>query len=114
MLSRLPRLAPDLRFHALFRAPEFRDATWRDEGLGALPNLDASVIPCGPFSPKSQWVLPPLLRRLGASLFHSPNYLVPYLSFPREAAAAAAASPTSMTSSRSWWRTTRRTRARAV
>lgn len=83
MLSRIPRLAPDLRFHALFRAAEFRDATWRDEKLDALPNLDASIVPCGPFSPKSQWVLPPLLRRLGASLFHSPNYLVPYLSFPR-------------------------------
>ena len=83
MLARLPRLAPDLRFHALFRAEEFREAAWRDCALDGLPNLTASIVPYGPFSPKGQWGLPPLLRRLGATLFHSPNYLVPYLSFPR-------------------------------
>ena len=83
MLARLPRLAPDLRFHALFRTEEFRTAAWRDCSLDGLSNLTSSIVPYGPFSPKGQWGLPPLLRRLGATLFHSPNYLIPYLSFPR-------------------------------
>ena len=82
MLARLPRLAPDLRFHALFRAPEHRDAVLAaDPALGALPNLGFSILPCGPLSPKSQLALPPLLRRLGARLLHSPNFLVPYTPF---------------------------------
>ena len=81
MLTRIPRLAPDLRFHALFRAEAYRDATWRDYGLDGQENLTSSIVPCGPFSPKSQWVLPPLLKKLHTTLFHSPNYLIPYLAF---------------------------------
>ena len=86
MLERLPRLAPDLRFHALFRTEAFRDAALRPTGLDALPNLGTSIVPCGPLSPKSQFALPPLLRRLRADLFHSPNFLVPYTPFLRRCA----------------------------
>ena len=87
MLTRIPRLAPDLRFHALFRAPEHRDAVLAaDPALGTLPNIGFSILPCGPLSPKSQLALPPLLRRLGARLLHSPNFLVPYTPFLRHCA----------------------------
>lgn len=87
MLARIPRLAPDFRFHALFRAEAHRDAVLAaDPGLASLPNLDFSILPCGPLSPKSQLALPPLLRRLGARLFHSPNFFVPYTPFLRRCA----------------------------
>ena len=87
MLARIPRLAPDLRFHALFRAEAHCDAVLAaDPGLAALPNLDFSILSCGPLSPKSQLALPPLLRRLGARLLHSPNFLVPYTPFLRRCA----------------------------
>ena len=35
-------------------------------------------VPLSPFSQRQQWVLPRLLRRLGADVYHSPYYLMPY------------------------------------
>lgn len=75
MLSLIPALAPDLRFHAIFRSQELLART-----LGDAPptNLTSEVIQYGPFSPKSQLLLPAHLRRMGASLFHTPNFIMPY------------------------------------
>jgi glycosyltransferase involved in cell wall biosynthesis len=80
MLRRLPRLAPDLRFLALFRSE-----TIRDKALGGdIPdNVASTIIPYGPFSPKSQLLIPSFLRRVGASLYHTPHFVMPYLAFPR-------------------------------
>jgi alpha-1,3-rhamnosyl/mannosyltransferase len=35
-------------------------------------------VPLSPFSLRQQWVVPRLLRRLGADIYHSPYYLMPY------------------------------------
>jgi len=35
-------------------------------------------VPISPFSPRQQWTLPRLLRRLRADVYHSPYYLTPY------------------------------------
>ena len=51
MLSRIPRLAPDLRFLAVFRSEAVRDKALSG---GAPDNLASAIIPYGPFSPKSQ------------------------------------------------------------
>ncbi len=34
--------------------------------------------PISPFSLRQQWVIPRILRRLGANVYHSPYYLMPY------------------------------------
>ncbi len=79
MLRRIPRLAPDLRFLALFRSEAIRDRV-----LGDVPgNVAAKIIPYGPFSPKSQLLVPFLLRRVGAAIYHTPHFVMPYLAFPR-------------------------------
>ena len=80
MLRRIPRLAPDLRFLALFRSE-----TIRDKALGGdIPeNVASAIIPYGPFSPKSQLLVPSFLRRIGAALYHTPHFVMPYLAFPR-------------------------------
>ena len=80
MLRRIPRLAPDLRFLALFRSEAIRD-----KALGGdIPeNVASAIIPYGPFSPKSQLLVPSFLRRIGASLYHTPHFVMPYLAFPR-------------------------------
>ena len=80
MLRRIPRLAPDLRFLAIFRSE-----TIRDKALGgeAPDNLASAIIPYGPFSPKSQLLIPSFLRRIGASLYHTPHFVMPYMAFPR-------------------------------
>ncbi len=80
MLSRIPRLAPDMRFLAVFRSEAIRDKALGD---GAPANVSSAIIPYGPFSPKSQLFVPPFLRRAGASLYHTPHFVMPYLAFPR-------------------------------
>jgi alpha-1,3-rhamnosyl/mannosyltransferase len=35
-------------------------------------------VPVSPFSLRQQWAIPRLLRRLGADVYHSPYYLMPY------------------------------------
>ena len=80
MLRRIPRLAPDLRFLAIFRSDAIRD-----KALGGdIPeNVASAIIPYGPFSPKSQLLIPSFLRRAGAALYHTPHFVMPYLAFPR-------------------------------
>ncbi len=80
MLARIPRLAPDMRFLALFRSEKIRDAAMRGEPPA---NVSAAILPYGSFSPKSQLLLPSFLRRMGAALYHTPNFIIPYLAFPR-------------------------------
>ncbi len=80
MLTRIPRLAPDLRILAIFRSETIRDKVL---GCGAPKNIASKIIPYGPFSPKSQLLVPFFLRRVGASLYHTPHFVMPYLAFPR-------------------------------
>ena len=48
-----------------------------------LPPAPRIAYPWSPFALSQQWRLPRLLRRLGAQLYHSPYYLMPYrLSLP--------------------------------
>ena len=44
----------------------------------ALPELPRVFSPASPFSISQQWVVPRTLRHLGAGLYHSPYYLMPY------------------------------------
>lgn len=83
IISRLPVMAPDIRFHVIFRSAEIRDRVIDGGGLGSLPNLSTEIISYGPFSPKSQIFLPRRIRALGAGVFHTPNFIMPYLAFPR-------------------------------
>jgi alpha-1,3-rhamnosyl/mannosyltransferase len=50
--------------------------------VGRLTLPDLPLLPCAasPFSLSQQWVVPHLLRRAGATLYHSPYYLMPYWS----------------------------------
>jgi glycosyltransferase involved in cell wall biosynthesis len=80
MIRRIPRLAPDLRFLAIFRSEAVRDKAL---GGDTPENVASSIIPYGPFSPKSQLLIPSFLRRIGALLYHTPHFVMPYLAFPR-------------------------------
>ncbi len=44
-----------------------------------LPGLAAVPAAASPFSLAQQWMIPALLRQLGATVYHSPYYLMPYL-----------------------------------
>ncbi|MDD5482581.1 MAG: glycosyltransferase family 1 protein [Kiritimatiellae bacterium] len=73
---------------------------FRDGGL--MNTIMAGIKPCGAenftghlldfgvFSVKNQFVMPALIRKLGLDLFHSTNYMIPMLSFPRDCCGAPA------------------------
>jgi alpha-1,3-rhamnosyl/mannosyltransferase len=54
--------------------------------LEKAPNFDITLLAHGPFSPWTQLTLPFLFRKLGLDIFHSPNYMIPFLAFPRDKA----------------------------
>lgn len=80
MMCRIPRLMPDSKFVFLFRSPELRDRLMA--GVESCKNVDSLIVPHGPLSLKSQLNMPAVLSRLGADLFHTPNYMIPFRAFP--------------------------------
>lgn len=79
LARRLPALLPAWRF--VFLAC---DDAGRERLAAALPaGADVRTAGCGPLSLRGQLRLPGLLRALGADLFHSPNFMVPYRAFRR-------------------------------
>ncbi len=62
-------------------APDFPFALLYDPSAPsrlALPDLPRVACPVSPFSLRQQWAVPQTLRRVGATLYHSPYYLMPY------------------------------------
>ena len=51
--------------------------------LDQAPNFKTHLLPFGVFSPLGQIRFPQIIRKLGLDLFHSPNYMMPLLAFPR-------------------------------
>lgn len=86
LVRRLPALAPELEFTALFRSEALRAQTLAGLDPERFPNLRSVRLPYGPFSPAGQARLPLWLRRFRADLFHSPNYMLPFAAFPRDRA----------------------------
>jgi glycosyltransferase involved in cell wall biosynthesis len=68
----LARIAPDLGLTLIYdpSAPAARLT---------LPDLPRIACSASPFSMQQQWIVPRMLRQAGATLFHSPYYLMPYL-----------------------------------
>lgn len=66
----------------------FSDQTLADRLIsqidgGLPPNFNLEILPYGLFSIKNQLKLPSRLRALQIDVFHSPNYMIPLLAFPR-------------------------------
>jgi glycosyltransferase involved in cell wall biosynthesis len=79
----LPRLDESDEYVFLFNDELVRDRTRAEAGLSDLPNASTLTVGYGPFSPMNQAAMPPLLRSVGADVFHSTNYMIPLLPFPR-------------------------------
>lgn len=77
---RLPALLPDRRFVLLAREDVDPASFVPPDAAGRVA---VERLPFGPLSPKNQLLLPGLLRRLGADLYHAPNFMVPFLAFRR-------------------------------
>ena len=81
LMRRLPALEPSWRWNFLFRNEEQRESVLASLELPSSLRVAAHILPYGPLSPRSQCSLPQFLRSIGSDLFHSPNYMVPYLAF---------------------------------
>lgn len=67
----LRQVAPDLNLVILY------DPVATASRL-TLPDVSRLACPTSPFALRQQWLVPRQLRRVGACLYHSPYYLMPY------------------------------------
>lgn len=81
MIRRLPALEPTWEWHLLFKNGDIAANVMDDCGYAANHNVKVEMVSYGPFSPKGQLLLPRLLRKLGCDLFHTTNFMLPYLAF---------------------------------
>ncbi len=81
LARRIPALAPNDRFTLIFTDAASRDREIEAMGLAEAPNVVADIFPHGVFSPLGQLILPTWLRVRHCDVFHSPNFMIPYLAF---------------------------------
>jgi len=74
LASALSQVSPDLNIALL-------DDTSVSSTHLTLPELPRIACPVSPFSILQQWIVPEKLRKAGATLYHSPYYLMPYFSW---------------------------------
>ncbi len=67
----------------LFNDSALLNRTLEQTQLAGAENIEAQCIPWSVFSPKSQLFLPGYLKQQKVDVFHSPNYMIPFLAFPR-------------------------------
>ncbi|MCF7838008.1 MAG: glycosyltransferase family 4 protein [Candidatus Marinimicrobia bacterium] len=83
LVQALAELAPPAEFILLCDRVEVRDRLLALPAVAANPRFQAADFPDGPFAPGAQWRLPRWLRRTRPAVYHAPNYLLPFLAFPR-------------------------------
>ncbi|MEI6809579.1 MAG: glycosyltransferase family 1 protein [bacterium] len=90
LLRALAVLDRNNEYIVFFDSAGMRERTIETAALRNSANVSYEVFPHGIFSPMSQLYLPGLLKRLGINVFHSPNYMIPLLAFPRNGKGAIA------------------------
>lgn len=83
LIRNLPAVDQENEYSLLFDDEEVMQRERRETGFGDAPNFESRLVNYGVFSLTSQILLPNLLSKLNADLFHSPNYMVPFVPFPR-------------------------------
>lgn len=81
LARRMPAMAPGDRFTLIFADAASLDRETAAMGLAGAPNVTAEVFHYGVFSPLGQLALPTWLRVRHCDVFHSPNFMIPYLAF---------------------------------
>lgn len=83
LLRALARLDSGHAFTVFFDRADVLNRTAREADLLGRPRFTLRVLPWTVFAPASQLHLPALLRNEQFDVFHSPNYMIPLLAFPR-------------------------------
>ena len=73
----------DNNYVLYFNDARLRDRTWEEASLSKKPNFEPAVVPWTLFSPSGQILMPRRLRADRIDVFHSTNYMIPLLAFPK-------------------------------
>ncbi|NQT91354.1 MAG: glycosyltransferase family 4 protein [Lentisphaerae bacterium] len=83
LIRHLARMDSPHGFILLFDGEEQQERTFRDADIAGYGKFTPLIVRAGLFSLRNQWVLPGILSGCGADVYHSPNYMIPFRSFPR-------------------------------
>jgi len=86
LLSEFSRMTTEHRITAIFRDPDIEARTRAETGIADAPHMQTLRVPWGVFDARSQLFLPRLLKQGQFHVFHSPNYMIPFRAFRRDAA----------------------------
>ncbi len=85
LLAEYAHMQTPHRITAIFNDPALEARTRAETGMDRADHMRSLLFPAGVFALRSQSALPRLLRQERIRVFHSPNYMIPFLAFPRHA-----------------------------
>jgi alpha-1,3-rhamnosyl/mannosyltransferase len=83
LIRNLALIDKDNHYIIFFNDKELKERLLEDAGLADAENFSACVVPFGIFSPANQLQMPRVLAGHQVDVYHSPNYMIPLLAFPR-------------------------------
>jgi len=83
LIRQLAHLDRENEYLLFFQHRHLQERTAEITRFNTAPNFGARLVGYGPFSPRSQILLPGLLTDLKINVFHSTNYMIPLRAFPR-------------------------------
>lgn len=86
LIRHLARIDGDNEYILLFNRQELYRRTEAECALSDASNMSVHIVEDDVFSVAGQIRMPSILRRLGADVYHSPNYMIPLRAFPRDRA----------------------------
>ncbi len=85
LLAQYARMKTPHRITAIFNDPALEARTRAETGMDRAAHMRSLLFPAGVFDLRSQLGLPRLLKQEQIRVFHSPNYMIPFLAFSRRA-----------------------------
>jgi glycosyltransferase involved in cell wall biosynthesis len=83
LIRHLARIDKDNTYVLFFNDPALLDRTVAETGIRDVPSFSSRRLPFGVFSIRNQLQMPGILARENIDVFHSTNYMIPLLAFPR-------------------------------
>ncbi len=83
LIKNLTQLDRKNSYTLFFNNSSLLQRTAAEINLDSAPNFSTSLLPYSLFSPVNQLLLPALLKKMSIDIFHSTNYMIPLLAFPK-------------------------------
>jgi len=84
LIRHLARIDGENEYVLLFNREELHRRTEAECALSDASNMSVHIVDDDVFSVAGQIRMPSILRRLGADVYHAPNYMIPLRAFPRD------------------------------